>query len=161
MCVFFLLREHSAKDGRNAKCRKDACGEAGAANLFRSRPAGNLVGSVDVAAERRKGTRRTRVRGNLASGDGFVRGISYVIAQQDQAVRFAKRQRTQQNPFDEREHRGDSADAQRQRECNRQAETRRFHQLSKCEAEILYERIHGPPSRPFSFVRNYQAGILD
>jgi hypothetical protein len=65
-----------------------------------------------------------------------------VIAQQNEAVRFGERKRTQQNPFDEREHCGDCADAQRQRQHNRQAETRRFDKLAKCEAEILHERVH-------------------
>ena len=65
-----------------------------------------------------------------------------MISQQNQPVRIAERQRPQQDAFDEREDRRDSAHAESKSKYNRQGKTGRLQQLSNCESEIPRDCVH-------------------
>ena len=105
MGVLFLLRENAAQDGLNTEGWKDASGEAGGVNLFRSCATGKLIAGGRVAAQRGKGAgsvrSRCRSRGRSREYWEERSGLAEVISQQNQAVRIAERERSQQDAFDQ------------------------------------------------------------
>jgi hypothetical protein len=62
-----------------------------------------------------------------------------VISQQNQALRIAEWERTQQDAFNEREDSRGGAYAESQSEDDCQGKAGRFSQLAKGKAEILFE----------------------
>src|SRR5580658_6374193 len=147
MSVLFLLVEDAAQDRTNAESWEHACGEPLAIDLLRSCAAGKLIAGADVAAHRGKRAGGARVGGDLAGGDGSVRAAADMIAQQNQAVGIAERERTQEDTLYEREDRSGGADAESQGEDDGQSEAGCFAKLSKREAEILRERVHASSPR--------------
>jgi hypothetical protein len=68
-----------------------------------------------------------------------------MISDEDEAVRIAEWERTQQDTFDQREDRRGRANAESQCEHDCEGESRRLPKSSQCEAEMLFECVHAFP----------------
>src|ERR1700687_5717913 len=151
MGIVFVLSEDTAEDWLNAKREKHAGAETGGIDFLRLCASGELIAGGDVAAQGGKGSGRARVRCDLMSSDGNDRTTSQVISQQNKSLGIIERKRAEQDAFDEREDGGGGTDAHGKGEDDGEGEAGCLAQLTKCESEILCERVHAS-SVPLGFV---------
>ena len=78
------------------------------------------------------------VGGDLRGGDAQLQAIAEAVAQEDEALGIAKRQRPQKHAFDEREDGGGGSDAQRKGENDGEGKAGRFPELAEGEAKVAH-----------------------
>src|SRR5215471_8922293 len=136
MFLIFLFREGAPENGSDTERGEDTRREPRSIHALGRRAPREFIGCVDVAAGIGERFRGAHIYSDLTSGDGSADVLSQVISQQNEPIRLAKRQRTEEYTPYEREDGGSPTDPKRQGHDDRDGEPRSFPQLPKCEAEI-------------------------
>ena len=80
------------------------------------------------------------VGGHFRSGNAQLETIAEAVAQKDEALGIAKRQRAQENGFNEREDSGGGPDAQREGKDDGEGKTGCIPELAECQAKVAHRK---------------------